>query len=238
MDNEIRINKYISMSGYCSRRVADALVEEGRVTVDGVIATTGTKVQAGGQVKIDGVEIRPVEDKTIYAFYKPVGYISSLSDEQGEGISKFIPEGMRLFPIGRLDKESEGLMLLTNDGELMNEILNAAGGHEKEYIVTTRQEITDDFLKKMEQGVPITNGATGKKIITAPCRTMKICDRKFRITIIQGLNRQIRRMCGYFGYHVEELVRIRIMNVSVKGMKPGEIKELSGDVVRELRNML
>ena len=120
----------------------------------------------------------------------------------------------------------------------MNEILNVSNGHEKEYIVTTRQKFNNDFLVKMAKGVPITNRATGKKIITAPCKTEALEDNSFKITIIQGLNRQIRRMCGYFGYHVEELVRIRIMNVSVKGMKPGEIKELSGDVVRELRNML
>ena len=238
MDNDIRINKYISMSGYCSRRAADALVEESRVYVDGVIATAGTKVKAGQRVLIDGVEIRPVEDKKIYAFYKPVGYISSLSDEQGEGIGKFIPNGMRLFPVGRLDKESEGLMLLTNDGELMNSILNAANGHEKEYIVTTRQEITEDFLDKMSKGVPITNAATGKKVVTAPCKTKRISERKFKITIIQGLNRQIRRMCGYFGYHVEELVRVRIMNISVKGMKPGQIIELTSDKVNELRKLL
>lgn len=239
MDNEkIRINKYISQSGFCSRRAADELVSQGKVTVNGEIAVQGTKVNAGDEVFVDGHKVSIVEDKRVYAFYKPVGYISSLSDEQGEGISKFLPDGERLFPVGRLDKESEGLMLLTNDGELMNEILSASNGHEKEYIVTTRQIITDDFLKKMADGVPITNGATGKKVITAPCKTMRISEKKFRITLIQGLNRQIRRMCGYFSYDVANLMRVRIMNISIKGMKPGQIELIDNYRLNELKKLI
>lgn len=239
MENEgIRINKFISQSGYCSRRAADTLIEEGKVTVDGMIATTGTKVFPGQKVAVEDKILKINTDIVVYAFYKPVGYISSLSDEQGEGISKFIPTGLRLFPVGRLDKESEGLMLLTNDGDLMNDILKASNGHEKEYVVTTKQEITDDFLKKMCKGVPITNGATGKKVITAPCKTQKLGEKKFRITIIQGLNRQIRRMCGYFGYEVKELVRVRIVNIKLQGLKPGQMIKLSDEQVKKLKEVL
>lgn len=238
MENGIRINKYLSICGYCSRRAADVLIEEGRVKVDDLTALCGTRVTEGQNVTVDGVEVSPVIEKKVYAFYKPAGYISSLSDEQGEGISRFIPAGMRLYPAGRLDKESEGLMLLTNDGGLMNEILNAAGGHEKEYAVTTREILTDKFLKQMSEGVPITNGATGKKVITAPCITERINEHKFSITIIQGLNRQIRRMCGYFGYHVDRLRRIRIMNISIGGLIPGQIRELDEAELKELKKSL
>lgn len=235
--NEIRINKYLSMSGYCSRRTADSLVSEGRVTVDGNIATAGTKVLHGAVVKVDNEPIRLCVEHKVYAFNKPVGYISSLSDEQGEGIGKFIPQNLRLYPVGRLDKDSEGLMLLTNDGELMNSILKAAGGHEKEYIVTVDHDITDRFLRDMERGVKITNGATGKKVVTAPCKTQLIDSRRFKITLIQGLNRQIRRMCGFFGYKVQRLQRIRIMNIKINNLKYGEIKEITGSELLELKKL-
>ena len=145
---------------------------------------------------------------------------------------------MGLFPVGRLDKDSEGLMLITNDGNLMNEILNASNGHEKEYIVTTRQKFNNDFLIKMAKGVPITNRATGKKIITAPCKTEALEDNSFKITIIQGLNRQIRRMCGYFDIDVVSLKRVRIMNIILGNMRPGELKELSQSELIKLRRML
>lgn len=239
MDNDkIRINKYISQSGYCSRRAADELVAAGRVMINGESAVQGSGVAPGDIVTVDGTVISIIEDKEVYAFYKPAGYISSLSDEQGEGIGKFLPEGKRLFPVGRLDKESEGLILLTNDGNLMNEILKAANGHEKEYIVTTRQEITDDFLAKMAKGVPITNAATGRKVITAPCKTMKINDKQFKITLIQGLNRQIRRMCGYFGYDVVNLMRVRIMNITLKGMQPGQVELIDGTRLAEIKKLV
>lgn len=235
--NEIRINKYLSMSGYCSRRAADDIVSEGRVTVDGDVATTGTRVSQGAVVKVDNKIIKLCEECKVYAFNKPVGYISSLSDEQGEGIGKFIPKNLRLYPIGRLDKDSEGLMLLTNDGELMNSILKASGGHEKEYIVTVDHDLTDKFLHDMERGVKITNGATGKKVVTAPCVTQFIDSRHFKITLIQGLNRQIRRMCGSFGYKVQRLQRIRIMNIKINNIKCGEIREITGSELLELKKM-
>ncbi len=236
-NNEIRINKFLSMAGYCSRRAADELIGEGRVTVDGVIAQTGTKVADGQTVCVDGQRITLVEEYKVYALYKPVGYISSLSDEQGKGIGEFITDGLRLFPVGRLDKDSEGLMLLTNDGELMNSILKASGGHEKEYIVTVNKNITDSFLKGMEQGVIITNGATNEKVKTATCKTVKMDNRNFKITLIQGLNRQIRRMCGSFEYKVLNLKRIRIMNITIGNMKPGDIIEITGQELLELKKL-
>lgn len=236
-NNEIRINKYLSMSGYCSRRAADCIVSEGRVTVDGSVATMGTKVSHGAIVKVDNTVISLCEECKVYAFNKPVGYISSLSDEQGEGIGKFIPPNLRLYPVGRLDKDSEGLMLLTNDGELMNSILKADGGHEKEYIVTVDHGISEKILCDMERGVRITNGATGKKVITAPCATQFIDNRHFRIILIQGLNRQIRRMCGFFGYKVQRLQRIRIMNIRLDNLKYGEIREITGSELMKLKSM-
>lgn len=206
--------------------------------VNNIVATTGTKVMPHDIVTIDGEAVNLIDEYKVYALYKPVGYISSLSDEQGEGIGRFIPEYLRLFPVGRLDKDSEGLMLLTNDGELMNSILKASGGHEKEYIVTVDHIITNEFISEMEKGVVITNGATGNKIKTAPCRIKKIDDKNFSIILIQGLNRQIRRMCGNFGYKVMRLKRIRIMNVRVDGLKPGDIREVTVEELSILRGMI
>ena len=234
-NNEIRINKYISMSGYCSRRAADELIAQGKVFVDGVMAETGTKVKIGQTVIVDGQVVEPVDERRVFAFYKPIGYISSLSDEQGQGISGFLPEGLRLYPVGRLDKESEGLMLLTNDGELMNGILKASEGHEKEYIVKVNKPITQDFLNNMEKGVLITNGATGQKVMTAPAKTHILDKKSFKITLIQGLNRQIRRMCGNFEYKVINLKRIRIMNISIGNLMPGEIQEITGQELARLK---
>ncbi|CDC40416.1 MAG TPA: pseudouridine synthase [Lachnospiraceae bacterium] len=234
MDNNeqsIRINKYISASGYCSRREADRLIEAGRVRIDGVVAVTGSRVNPKMTVTVDDTELNMAEDRVVYALNKPAGYISSLSDEQGQGISCFIPDGMRLFPVGRLDKESEGLMLLTNDGELMNNLLNAAGGHEKEYYVTVDRKVTDIFLKALESGVKINNRATGAKVITAPCRTRRISDNTFSIILIQGLNRQIRRMCGALGYGVVRLRRMRIKNICLGDLNEGCIRKLSDEEI-------
>ncbi|MGN0375061.1 MAG: pseudouridine synthase [Butyrivibrio sp.] len=236
-DTGIRINKYLSMSGYCSRRAADTLVEQGRVTVDKTIAVTGTKVMPGQQVVADGHPVKLPGQYRVFAFYKPVGYISSLSDEQGEGIGKFIPDSLRLFPVGRLDRDSEGLMLLTNDGQLMNSVLKASEQHEKEYMVQVDRDITGEFLKQMSSGVLITDRAKGIKVRTAPCRTERIDNRHFKIILIQGLNRQIRRMCGSFGYKVTRLQRIRIMNIVSEGLKPGDIMEITGEDLSQLRRM-
>lgn len=233
-----RINKFLSSVGFCSRREADRLVAEGRVTIDGYTAEIGRRVSQGAVVCVDGVPVGDRQEHKVYALYKPEGYISSLSDSQGEGISRFIGEGIRLYPVGRLDKDSEGLMLLTNDGWLMNEILKASGGHEKEYRVTVDKHITDDFLRKLECGVPITNRATGEKVVTASCRTRMVDGNTFCITLIQGLNRQIRRMCGYFGYKVVRLQRIRIMNITLEGLLPGQMREIVGEELLRLKEIL
>ena len=236
MENKqsMRINKYISGSGYCSRREADRLIEEGRVKIDGETAVVGSRVSPDSSVTIDGVLIARETQHVVYALNKPVGYISSLSDEQGQGISCFIPDGMRLYPVGRLDRESEGLMLLTNDGELMNRLISAAGGHEKEYHVTVNKRIDEGFLGRLERGVLITNRATGKQVMTAPSRTKRISDNTFSIILIQGLNRQIRRMCGQLGYGVTKLRRVRIKNVRLDNLKEGCIRQLSQEEIAEL----
>lgn len=237
MDNtqSIRINKYISSSGYCSRREADRLITEGRVMIDGEPAVMGSRVGYDSSVTVDGIVLEQTPERVVYALNKPVGYISSLSDEQGQGISCFIPEGMRLFPVGRLDKESEGLMLLTNDGELMNELLKASGGHEKEYYVTVDRKVDDSFLKALENGVVITNRTTNDKVRTAPCKTRLISDNTFSIILIQGLNRQIRRMCGALGYGVRQLKRMRIKNICLGNLNEGCIRKLTDEEVAGLK---
>ncbi len=222
----MRINKFLSESGVCSRRHADRLVAEGRVCIDGVKASVGDSVEEGQTVTVDGSIIENKPDKCVYALYKPAGYICSMSDEQGTGLSCFVPGGKRLYPVGRLDKDSEGLVLLTNDGELMNSVLRASEGHEKEYTVTVDRVVTNAFVRGMSKGVSITNGATGRKVMTAPCRVKKTGEKTFDITLIQGLNRQIRRMCGFFGYKVVSLKRIRVMNVKLGNMKPGELRRI------------
>lgn len=233
-ENGIRINKYLSEAGFCSRREADRLVAEGRVLIGGELAVNGSKVLSGNVVLVDGQPVECGNTKVVYALNKPQGYISSLSDEQGEGISRFIPEGMRLFPVGRLDKDSDGLMLLTNDGALMNSILAASGGHEKEYLVRVDHDVTESFVHSMEVGVVITNGTTGERVKTAPCKIIKVDKRSFKIILIQGLNRQIRRMCGELSYKVERLTRIRIMNVKLGDLAQGQIRELMDDEKMEL----
>lgn len=228
----MRINKFLSESGVCSRRHADQLVLEGRVCIDGEKASVGDSVEDGQNVTVDGRIIENIPERYIYALYKPIGYICSMSDEQGTGLSCFVPKGMRLYPVGRLDKDSEGLVLLTNDGEFMNSVLRASEGHEKEYIVTVDRVVTDAFVKGMSEGVRITSGATGRKVMTAPCRVIKTGQKAFDITLIQGLNRQIRRMCGFFGYKVISLKRIRIMNVELGNMKPGELRRIDFPIIQ------
>lgn len=237
MTDGIRINRYLSMSGYCSRRSADRLVQQGKVTIDGVVAQCGSLVYEGQKVYVSQESIEPENETVLYALYKPVGYISSLSDEQGRGISFFLKDMPRMYPVGRLDKDSEGLLLLTNDGELMNDILKAGNGHEKEYIVTVDKNIDDIFIRSMENGVVITDRAKDKKVCTAPCKVEKISEKVFKIVLIQGLNRQIRRMCGSLGYKVISLKRIRIMNITLGKMKPGELKKIDCEKYNKLKEM-
>ncbi|TDO13946.1 MULTISPECIES: 23S rRNA pseudouridine(2604) synthase RluF [Halomonas] len=224
-----RINKYISESGMCSRREADRYVEQGRVHIDGRRATPGDQVFPGSVVKVNGQRVEPLalegEDLVFIALNKPVGIVSTTDPGEKANIVDFVGHGARIFPIGRLDKDSQGLIFLTNNGDLVNRILRASNQHEKEYRVTVNRPITDDFIAGMGAGVPILGEVTRK------CRVVKESRFVFNITLIQGLNRQIRRMCEVFGFEVVKLERIRIMNVSLKGLAPGEWRDLTAQEV-------
>ncbi|XKF14480.1 23S rRNA pseudouridine(2604) synthase RluF [Halomonas sp. BLK-85] len=218
-----RINKYISESGLCSRREADRFVEQGNVWINGRRATTGDQVTAADRVKVNGQAIEPQEeeDLILIALNKPVGIVSTTEKAEKDNIVDFVQHAVRIFPIGRLDKDSQGLILLTNNGDLVNKILRANNNHEKEYTVTVDKPITDEFIEGMQNGVPILGQVTKK------CRVSKESAFVFTITLVQGLNRQIRRMCEYFGYEVTQLVRTRIMNISLKGIALGDWRDLT-----------
>ncbi len=237
----MRLNKYISDSGYCSRREADRLIEAGKVLVNGTEAFMGMQVEDEDIVSINGKDIKTpaAVKKVIYAFYKPEGIVSTMADEPDSLAAYLKNKGIdkRVFPVGRLDKESCGLLLLTNDGELMNNILKTSNNHQKEYVVKVNKDVTDDFIKKMGAGVEITDGNTGKKVITRRCVVKKNGKRTFTIVLKQGLNRQIRRMCGAFGYEVLSLKRIRIMNININGLKDGEIRPLTFEETTKLRSL-
>jgi 23S rRNA pseudouridine2604 synthase len=229
----IRINKYLSEVGFCSRRAADKLIEERRVTINGLVPEMGTKVQPGDVVKVDGKLLRPTEEKPVYiAFNKPVGIVCT-TDTKGEknNIIDYIGYPRRIFPVGRLDKASEGLILLTSDGEIVNKILRARNNHEKEYIVTVDKPITVDFVHKMGHGVPVLD------TITRNCFVEQIDKFTFRIILTQGLNRQIRRMCEYLGYEVKKLKRIRIMNI-VLDLPMGKWRDLTAKELKEINRLI
>src|SRR5690554_3897621 len=207
MTTGIRINKAIADTGYCSRRQADDLIESGQVTINGIVATLGSRVQPGDQISIAGKPLTS-KPKTVYlAFHKPVGITCTTDRKIAGNIIDYINYPERIFPIGRLDKPSEGLILLTNDGDIVNKILRASNNHEKEYIVSVDKPITQDFIDKMGNGVPILGTMTNK------CIVEQLNKRTFKIILTQGLNRQIRRMCEYFDYNVTALKRVRIMNI-------------------------
>lgn len=206
-----RINKYLSEVGFCSRRAADKLLEEGRITINGIVPELGTKISDEDVVEVDGKPIRESQEKPIYiAFNKPVGIVCTTDTKrERDNIIEYINHPKRIFPIGRLDKPSEGLILLTNDGDIVNKILRAQNNHEKEYLVRVDKPLNTKFLEKMRNGVPILDTVTKK------CEVERIDDMTFRIVLTQGLNRQIRRMCEYLGYEVKKLKRIRIMNIKL-----------------------
>lgn len=206
-----RINKYLSEVGFCSRRAADKLLEEGRITINGIVPELGTKISDEDIVEVDGKPIRESQEKPIYiAFNKPVGIVCTTDTKrERDNIIEYINHPKRIFPIGRLDKPSEGLILLTNDGDIVNKILRAQNNHEKEYLVRVDKPLNTKFLDKMRNGVPILDTVTKK------CEVERIDDMTFRIVLTQGLNRQIRRMCEYLGYEVKKLKRIRIMNIKL-----------------------
>ncbi|WP_417358926.1 23S rRNA pseudouridine(2604) synthase RluF [Galbibacter sp.] len=212
MEKELtRINKYLSEAGYCSRRAADKLIQQKRITVNGQLPEMGTKVSSEDEIRVDGKLINaPQEDFVYMAFNKPIGIVCTTDTKvEKDNIIDYINYPKRIFPIGRLDKPSEGLIFLTNDGDIVNKILRAKNGHEKEYIVGVNKPLTDEFLNRMRNGIPILDTLTKK------CKVEKIDSHTFKIILTQGLNRQIRRMCEYLDYRVTSLKRIRIMNVNL-----------------------
>lgn len=221
---KIRINKYLAMSGLCSRRDADKLIEQGLVTIDGRVARMGDKVGQADRVLVGKKEARTGNKKVVLAFYKPQGVVCTEKDKHAEKmIMDMIDYPVRVTYAGRLDKDSEGLLLLTNDGDLIQTMMKGSGNHEKEYIVKTDKEITDDFLKKMEQGVYLKE----LDITTKPCKTKQVGKFTFHIILTQGVNRQIRRMCQTFGYEVKSLKRIRVMNILLGNLQAGKFRELT-----------
>ncbi len=232
---EVRINKYLSAAGFCSRREADRLVEAGRVSIDGRIAGMGDKVSDGQKVQVDNKDISFEEEKILLAFNKPAGIVCTTTDSQGaNNIVDYIGYNKRIYPIGRLDKDSHGLILMTNNGEIMDKILRSANGHEKEYIVEVNKDIDDEFVKNMSKGVYLEE----LERTTLPCRVYKDGKRKFRIILTQGLNRQIRRMCDNLGYRVVDLKRIRIMNIVLGDLKEGSYRNVTDKEYSRLLSML
>ena len=230
----IRINKYLSESGYCSRRAADRLIEEGKVTINGEISEMGTKVKEDDQVEVEGQIIEKLTNpKKIYlAFHKPVGIVCTTDRRvEPDNIIDFIKYPKRIFPIGRLDKNSEGLIFLTNDGDIVNKILRARNNHEKEYIVIVNRQINKDFIQRMSNGVEIL------ETITKNCIVKQLGAKKFKIILTQGLNRQIRRMCEALGYRVQSLKRVRIMNIKLDIPK-GTYREFTKRELFELNRLL
>lgn len=228
----IRLNKYLSDAGICSRRQADVRIEQGRVKVNGVVAVTGTRVQKGQQVFVDNKLIKKDNKLIVLAFHKPRGIVCTAEKREPNNIIDFIKYPSRIYPVGRLDKDSEGIILLTNHGELANRICKARYYHEKEYLVTVNKPVTEEFLKKMASGVPILN------TITRPCKIKKEGRCGFRIVLTQGLNRQIRRMCEYFGYEVVTLKRIRVMNIELGNLKVGTYRNITEKELMDLNKML
>ncbi len=233
MENqETRLNKYLSEVGYCSRREADKLIEQGRITVNGKIPELGLKVSDKDEIRVNGKLIRQTDEDFVYlAFNKPVGIECTTNNKVRENIVDYINYPKRIFPVGRLDKDSEGLIIMTNDGDIVNKILRQRNNHEKEYIVTVNKSITDRFIQRMGQGVPILD------TITKPCRVERISNFVFRIFLTQGLNRQIRRMTEYFGYDVVALKRIRIINITLD-VPVGTYREITAKELKELNRLI
>lgn len=232
--NVIRLNKFISDSGFCSRREADKLIESAQVTINGRIPELGTKVLAGDEVRVNGILITASannkSDRVYIAYHKPVGITCTTERHIKGNIIDAIGHKERIFPIGRLDKPSEGLIFLTSDGDIVNKILRAENAHDKEYIVTVNRPLTEMFIKKMANGIPILN------TVTQPCKVTMQSKMVFNIVLTQGLNRQIRRMCEYLGYEVVKLKRTRIMSVRLAGLKSGQWRDLSQAEIEALHN--
>lgn len=224
----IRLNKYIASSGLCSRREADTLIENGKVKINGVTAVQGSKVNPGDTVEVSGRKITPDDDMIYIAFNKPLGVTCTTDRRDPSNIIDYIGFDERIFPVGRLDKNSSGLILLTNDGSIVNRLLRAENGHEKEYLVTVNRPYDKAFIKAMESGVPVLGQ------LTLPCRIKPAGDKTFKIILRQGLNRQIRRMCEYLGYKVTRLKRIRFMNIQLGDLDTGKWRYLSAEEKKSL----
>ena len=235
MDDGVRINKFLGSAGYCSRREADRLVGEGRVFIDGNMADMGSRVMPGQKVYVDGKAVVPEEENILIAVNKPRGIVCTTTDKQGaNNIVDFLGCDKRIYPVGRLDKDSEGLLLMTNDGELMNNILTGKNEHEKEYIVEVDKNLSDDFERRMSE--PLYLKELDKT--TRPCRVIKTGKKTFRIILKQGLNRQIRRMCSNLGYKVVKLKRIRIMNIELNDLPAGATRKIEGSEYEKLMNLI
>lgn len=231
----MRINNYISSSGLCSRRAADELIEQGKVKLNGRTAQLGDTVEEGDQVEVNGRAVKPKKKKVYIALNKPPGIVCTAEKNVKNNIVDYVGHEERIFPIGRLDKNSEGLILLTNDGDIVNRILRAEHGHEKEYVVSVNKPIDSDFLHQMRRGVWIFNPVKEKYTKTLPCTVEKVNDYTFRIILSQGLNRQIRRMCEALDYKVTKLRRVRIMHIRLKGIAPGRWRNLTKEEVDKIK---
>ncbi len=228
----ISLNKFISSTGVCSRREADRWIEEGRIQINGHFASKGNRVEEGDKVTIDGKLIKSNPQSVYLAFNKPPGITCTTDTADKDNIIDFIRYPKRIFPIGRLDKASTGLILLTNDGDIVNQILRVENNHQKEYVVTVNKPITDGFLSRMSGGIPMLGTKTKK------CRVHRMSDNVFKIILTQGLNRQIRRMCEFLDYKVVTLKRVRIMNVNLDGITQGKWRYLTAEEVKELKENL
>ena len=228
----MRLNKYLSDAGICSRREADRLVQDGKVTVDGKTAVLGMQIEVGQEIWVNGKEVRREEKKVLLLFHKPRGIECTANPKVKNNVISYIDYPIRIYYIGRLDKDSEGLLLLTNQGELVNKMMRAGNCHEKEYLVTVDKPVTDDFIRKMSCGVPILGTVTRK------CHVEKTGEKSFRIILTQGLNRQIRRMCEYLGYRVKRLKRVRVMNLELGSLPEGQYREATKKELEELKSLI
>ena len=228
----IRLNKFLSEAGVCSRREADRLIEAGKVFVDGRRAETGMKISKEQEVKVGKKVISKGNQMVLLAVNKPVGIVCTEEKKEKNNIIRFLNYPTRVTYIGRLDKDSEGLLLMTNNGDIINKMMRSGNRHEKEYKVTVNKPVTREFIEKMGQGVPILD------TVTRPCEVKAIGKYKFNITLTQGLNRQIRRMCEYFGYKVTKLERVRVMNIELGNIKSGEYRKVTDDEIRELYELI
>lgn len=229
---EVRLNKYLSEAGICSRREADRLICAGLVTVNGRRAVTGERISPEDRVEVKGKPVGGQPARVLLALYKPEGIVCTAQKREKNNVIDYIGYPQRVFPVGRLDKDSSGLLLLTNDGDLVNKIMRAGNYHEKEYLVKVDRPITDEFLRRMRGGVPILD------TVTRPCTVEQTGKNSFRIILTQGLNRQIRRMCETLGFRVTGLLRIRIMNIRLDGMKKGQLRQVTGEELEQLQELL